>query len=140
MHCDNADDENRNRHYFKREMDVITSLNHKNCLKLYGCSAIPSNNYPILVFPYCNGGCLEDYILKEGKKPRLTNEQKYRVILEIAEGLAYMHSNNVIHRDLKSDNILMHNGHPVIADFGLSRKIDIGESIDILSSAGGDPK
>ena len=136
LKCENRNDENRLRCIFKREMDVMKDLDHRGCLKLYGCSVNPSINLPILVFPYCNGGCLTEYILEKGKRPRLSNEEKYQIILEIIQGLAYLHSRYIIHRDLKLDNILMHNGHPIISDFGSSRCI--GKSIDILSSNGGD--
>ena len=136
LECENSDDENRLRCIFKREMDAMNHLDHRSCLQLYGCSVNPSSNLPILIFPYCDGGCLTEYILEKGKRPRLSNEEKYQIILEIIQGLAYLHSEHIIHRDLKLDNILMHNGHPIISDFGSSRYI--GNSIDIISSNGGD--
>ena len=115
---------------FEREVEVQSSLNHPNCLKLYGRSVNPTNGRPVIVMQICSDGCLTDYIL-ENKRPRLSKADKCRIILEIAKGIAYLHSLGFIHRDLKLDNILMHNGHPVIADFGLSRKLDMQCSVQL---------
>ena len=106
------------------------SLNHPNCLKLYGCTREGRNPRKLIVMQLCNGGCLTDYIIKH-TKPHLSKEDKCRIILEIVQGLAYLHSLGYVHRDLKLDNILMHNGHPVIADFGLSRDFDLQHSIQM---------
>ena len=114
-----------------REIEILGRLDHPNCLKFYGCIYHRKwNKIPAIVMQYCNDGCLKDYIL-EHKKPRLSGQDKHRIILEIAQGLAYLHSLGYVHRDLKLDNILMHNGHPVIADFGLSRKIDMQHSMQV---------
>lgn len=120
---------------FEREIEVQSSLNHPNCLKLFGRSINPINGHPVIVMQVCNDGCLTDYIIKH-TKPHLSKEDKCRIILEIARGLAYLHSLGYVHRDLKLDNILMHNGHPVIADFGLSRDFDLQHSIQMTQGSG----
>ena len=114
----------------EREIEILGSLNHPNCLQFFGCTYNRMSRLPIIVMQFCNGGCLTDYIL-ENKRPRLSKADKCRIILEIAKGIAYLHSLGFIHRDLKLDNILMHNGHPVIADFGLSRKLDMQCSVQL---------
>ncbi|KAF0546087.1 kinase-like protein [Gigaspora margarita] len=48
---------------------------------------------------------------------------KLRIAKEIVLDLLFLHNNDVIHRDLHSKNILIHNGQPQIADFGLSKQI-----------------
>lgn len=60
---------------------------------------------------------------------RLSNAQKKQILIEIAEGIAWMHTFGFIHRDLKTNNILIKNGHPLIADFGLSRELQNDSSI-----------
>ena len=106
----------------EREIEILGRLNHSNCLQFFGCTYHRRSTLPIIVMQFCNGGSLTDYIL-DHTKPRLSKADKCRIILEIASGIAYLHSLGFVHRDLKLDNILMHNGHPVIADFGLSRKL-----------------
>ena len=47
---------------FEREVEVQSSLNHPNCLKLYGRSINPTTGLPIIVMQICTDGCLTDYI------------------------------------------------------------------------------
>jgi serine/threonine protein kinase len=70
-----------------------------------------------LVCEFCNGGTLENYI-EESEK--IETEEGLKIIYEIAIGISFLHKNNVTHRDLKGDNILIHNGKYKIGDFGFS--------------------
>ena len=120
--------------YLDREISVQRSLNHPNCLRLYGVSK-NAKGFPVLVMELADCS-LADFTTKpayEYKKahrtmtgyvPKLSNKEKCNIIREIAEGLAYIHSKNYIHRDIKLDNILMKDGHPKIADFGLARCLE----------------
>ena len=54
---------------------------------------------------------------------RLTNKQKKDILIEIGRGIEYMHTCGFIHRDIKINNILLKNGHALIADFGLAREL-----------------
>ena len=54
---------------------------------------------------------------------RLTNKQKKDILIEIGRGIEYMHTCGLIHRDIKINNILLKNGHALIADFGLAREL-----------------
>ena len=112
----------------QREIDIQKSLHHPNCLNLYGMSVTPKGTPALLM--ELGDGCLTDYTTKQ-TKPRLSNQQKCQIILEIAQGLEYIHSKGCIHRDIKLDNILMKDGHPKIADFGLARSIDPSRSMEI---------
>lgn len=82
----------------EREIQIQHSLNHPNCVALYGTSKTPTNE-PVLVLELADGA-LTDYTTKN-TKPRLTNQEKCRIIREIAEGLEYIHSLGYIHRDIK---------------------------------------
>lgn len=113
----------------EREIKVQSRLNHPNCLKLYGMSKTP-DGLPVLVMQLCNGGTLTDY-MKPEKRRYLTKEARFRIIKEIAEALCYMHKLGFIHRDLKQDNVLLHDNHPIIADFGLAREVDPNNSIQV---------
>lgn len=112
----------------QREIDIQKSLSHPNCLILYGRSVTPKGT-PALLMELADG-CLTDYTTKQ-TKPRLSRQQKCQIILEIAQGLEYIHSKGCIHRDIKLDNILMKDGHPKIADYGLARSIDPSRSMEV---------
>ena len=81
-----------------REINIQKALRHPNCTRLYGVSRTDSG-LPVLVMEKADG-CLIDYTTKK-KGPRLSNEEKCRIILEIAQGLEYIHSLNCVHRDIK---------------------------------------
>lgn len=71
-----------------------------------------------LIMEYCSGGSLED-ILKHRQHP-FSEKEALEIIFQIGMGIDYLHQNNITHRDLKCDNILFHDNHYRIIDFGFS--------------------
>lgn len=67
-----------------------------------------------LVLPWLEGGDLRD----------LPREAQLQALLEVAEAIAHAHAKGVVHRDLKPSNVMLHDGHPVIIDWGLGRFVD----------------
>ena len=65
---------------------------------------------------YCNQGTLKTYL-----KKKLDINKKNQIVSYIISGLQYLHNNKVIHRDIKSDNILIKDNIPIISDFGTCR-------------------
>ncbi|XP_015121713.1 mitogen-activated protein kinase kinase kinase 13 isoform X1 [Diachasma alloeum] len=103
-----------------RETDIrhLRKLNHPNVVKFRGvCTQAPCY---CIVMEYCPYGPLYD-LLRGGEKvppPRLVSWSK-----QIAAGMAYLHAHKIIHRDLKSPNVLIGQGEVVkISDFGTSRE------------------
>ena len=97
----------------KREIEIQRSLNHPNCLRLFGLSQTPTGK-PVLVMELADCS-LTDLTTKrernnkrhpEKQIPKLSNQEKYRIIREIAEGLTYVHSRGYVHRDIK---VFLHN-------------------------------
>ena len=105
------------------EFSVLQSLKHKNIVKCIGYEHDTKQNRFYLKMELVDGGTLADRI----KKKSLESSKFKGLMLDIAEGLAYIHGQKVIHRDLKPENILLleKNGQlqAKIADFGLSAQI-----------------
>ncbi|KAK2977479.1 hypothetical protein RJ640_016107, partial [Escallonia rubra] len=110
--------------HFFNEVNLISGINHKNLVKLLGCSITGPES--LLVYEYVPNQSLHDYFVgfKRNLQP-LTWEVRYNIILGTAEGLAYLHEESklrIIHRDIKLSNVLLDEDFtPKIADFGLAR-------------------
>jgi serine/threonine protein kinase len=81
-----------------------------------------------IVMRYCPGGNLGNYLLRKGKP---SEQRRLRWSRELAEGMAFVHSKGVVHRDLKPDNILIDGDDCLkIADIGLAKAVwDIQQSV-----------
>ncbi|GAB4861472.1 Receptor protein-tyrosine kinase cepr2 [Ancistrocladus abbreviatus] len=107
------------------EMDILGKIRHRNILKLYACLVKEDTSF--LVFEYMANGNLFQALHREikGGKPELDWYQRYTIALGVAKGIAYLHhdcSPPIIHRDIKSTNILLDEDYePKIADFGAAR-------------------
>ena len=83
---------------------------------------ITRTNHHYMVFEYVNSGQMLDYIISHG---RLRERVARKFARQIGSALDYCHRNNVVHRDLKIENILIsHSGNIKIIDFGLSNLYD----------------
>lgn len=106
---------------FQHEVNILAKLRDKNIIYFYG-ACVCANRIGI-VTEYCPHGTLRNYI--EQFKSKLEWNTKLRILLEAAQGLRYLHSVNLIHRDVKLDNILIDvDHHAKVADFGISKTND----------------
>ena len=108
---------------FDRECDFLELLQHPNVVQYVSTAKHPKTGGTILVVELmdCN---LRSYILSLNEKS-LTSECEISLSKDMACGLAYIHSKQIIHCDLCSDNILLKLTRPVpVADFGMSRLYD----------------
>lgn len=100
---------------FSKELANVYNLNHQNLLKPQHVDSW--QGMPYLVMSYCPQGSL---VKRIGKIPE--NEIR-KVIHDVASGLAYLHERDIIHQDIKPDNILVDDmGNYVITDFGISTR------------------
>ncbi|KAF0538407.1 kinase-like protein [Gigaspora margarita] len=94
---------------------------HPNVIIFYGVTKDSNGNYS-MVLQYANEGTLREYLQINFTKLQWID--KLRIAKEIAFGLLFLHDNNIIHRDLHSKNILIHQRQPKITDFGISKKMN----------------
>lgn len=100
---------------FKNEFKSVYSLHHPNLLKAdYFDNA---GEQPYLVMQYCPSSAVD--LIGE-----ISEDEIWKFVRDVASGLAYLHENDIVHRDIKPDNVLKDAaGHYVITDFGLSLKM-----------------
>ncbi|KAL3719449.1 hypothetical protein ACJRO7_004415 [Eucalyptus globulus] len=107
---------------FMNEVDILTRLQHQNLVKLYGCTSRRSREL-LLVYEYIPNGTVADHLHgKQASSNFLPWRVRLNIAVETADALTYLHASDVIHRDVKTNNILLENDFRVkVADFGLSR-------------------
>ncbi len=106
----------------QNEFLILSKIKHNNIIKLIDCKKTKNNIYFIL--DYCNGGNLSEYMrYYEKKEGKLLNESDIQKLLrQLILGLEYMHKKNIIHRDLKLENILL-NFNDIKKKFNSEQKI-----------------
>jgi len=104
----------------QREINALKQLNHPNLVQFFGM--FEQRNEMYIVTEYIPGGTVRSNILKE--KADLTWAARVKMANDVASAISFLHSKNMIHRDIKSDNLLLSENWDVkLCDFGLSRSV-----------------
>ena len=100
---------------FVQEITTTAALQHPHILPLFDSGE--ANGFLYYVMPFIDGETLR---AKLDRETQLGVDEAVRITTEIADALQYAHEHGVIHRDIKPENILLANGRPMVADFGIA--------------------
>jgi eukaryotic-like serine/threonine-protein kinase len=115
---------------FRREAQVLASLNHPNIAAIYGFE--DSSNVHTLVMELVEGATLADRI-KQGAIPY---EEAFPVAKQICEAVEYAHEHGIVHRDLKPANIkVTADGRVKVLDFGLAKALEESPAAQDISTS-----
>jgi serine/threonine-protein kinase len=116
---------------FRREILVIAGLQHPHIVPVLSAGEMAGR--PYLVMPYVDGESLRTRIARGGP---LRIVDAVGVLRDVARALAYAHERGIVHRDIKPDNILIHAGSAVVADFGVAKALDVARRTPGVASQG----
>jgi len=100
---------------FVQEITTTASLQHPHILPLFDSGT--ADGFLFYVMPFIQGETLRD---KLNRETQLGVEEAVRLTTDVADALQCAHDQGVIHRDIKPENILLANGRPMVADFGIA--------------------
>jgi len=100
---------------FVQEIKTTAQLQHPHILPLFDSGE--AGGFLFYVMPYVEGETLRDKLNREGQ---VAIEEAVKITVEVADALQYAHTQGVIHRDIKPENVLLQNGRPMVADFGIA--------------------
>ena len=103
---------------FLREIKVVARLNHPHILPLFDSGEVEGLLY--YVMPYIEGESLRERLERESQLPI---DEAIRHALSIASALDFAHRQNVVHRDVKPENVMMFEGEAMVMDFGIAKSV-----------------
>jgi Tol biopolymer transport system component len=100
---------------FVQEIKTTAALQHPHILPLFDSGA--ADGFLFYVMPFIDGETLR---AKLDRETQLGVDDAVRIAREVADALDYAHTRGIVHRDVKPENILLHGGHAMVADFGIA--------------------
>jgi tRNA A-37 threonylcarbamoyl transferase component Bud32 len=103
---------------FLQEIDIAAKLNHPHILGLFDCGE--ADGFLYYVMPYVEGQSLREKLAKEGELPIA---EAVRILRDVVDALSHAHKHNVVHRDIKPDNVMLTERHALVTDFGVAKAV-----------------
>jgi serine/threonine protein kinase/tetratricopeptide (TPR) repeat protein len=119
---------------FLTEIETTAKLHHPHILPLFDSGE--ADGFLFYVMPYVEGDSLRDLLDRERQ---LAADQAVRIATAVAGALDYAHRQGVIHRDIKPANILIHDGEPLVSDFGIALAVTQGDRLTSTGLSVGTP-
>src|SRR2546429_4085686 len=116
---------------FRREIQLAASLQHPHIVPLL--AAGHADDLVYYTMPLIEGESLRAKLAREGELPI---PETVRLLLDVADALAYAHAHGVVHRDIKPDNVLVTDHHAVVTDFGVAKALGEATGETSLTSIG----
>ena len=103
---------------FLQEIDIAAKLTHPHILGLHDCGE--ADGFLYYVMPYVEGESLRDKLARGGELPIA---EAVRILRDVADALTHAHKHNVVHRDIKPDNVMLSDRHALVTDFGVAKAV-----------------
>ncbi|MDH5316309.1 MAG: serine/threonine protein kinase, partial [Gemmatimonadota bacterium] len=116
---------------FEREIQLAARLQHPHIVPLLTAGAEGDLLY--YVMPFIEGESLRAKLAREGELPV---RETVQILKEVLDALKYAHSERVVHRDIKPDNVMLSRGHAVVTDFGVAKAVSESTGESSLTSLG----
>ena len=116
---------------FLQEIRIAASLHHPHILPLFDSGE--ADGFLYYVMPYEAGQSLRERIDREGELPV---SEAVRIVRDIVDALAHAHKQDVVHRDIKPDNIMVSGRHALVTDFGVAKAVSEATGRARLTTAG----
>jgi TolB-like protein/Flp pilus assembly protein TadD len=114
---------------FQQEIATAATLQHPQIVPVYHAGSAGELRY--YVMPYIAGESLRAHLVREKTLPP---EDVVRLLAPLARALAFAHRQQIVHRDVKPENILLAEGEPMLADFGIAKVIREGNQTGLTSA------
>ncbi len=101
------------------EINILSSIEtNQHIIRYYDMLKTTNNFY--FIYEYCNGGTLENLLAKEKK---LSEQKALLIFKQLLDAFQILNKYNIMHRDMKPDNIFFHNGVIKLGDFGFCKNL-----------------